>query len=78
MYCMNTVTCTCALRTLARTKRSRLRIVARSEDPYKDVMSYRVSKRLTKHVIGQIARISGELPSGFVGENFCFRVRENV
>ena len=61
---MNTFTCTSTLRTLARTKRSRLRIMTRSEHPYKDAMSSRVSKRLTKHMIGQIAKkISGALIS---------------
>ena len=38
-------------------------------------LSFRVSKRLMKHVIGQIAKFSGELPSaqpsGFVGKDFC-------
>ena len=69
---MNTVTCTCTLR-------MRLRIVTHSEDPYEDVISSRVSKGLIKHVMGQIAKkISGELPSGFVGKDFCCRVRENV
>ena len=76
---MNTVTCTCTLRTLARTKRLRLRIVTRIEDPYKDAMSSRVLKRLANHVIAQIAvKISGVLRSGFVGENFSSLVRENV
>ena len=49
-----------------------------SKDPYKDTISSSVLKRLTKHVIGQIAKISGELPSGFVGEDFCCHIRENV
>ena len=76
---MNTVTCTCTLRTLARTKRSWLRIVTRIEDPYEDAMSSRVLKRLAKHVIGQIAmKINKVLPSGFDGENFNCHVRENV
>ena len=61
---MNTFTCTYTLCTLARTKRSRLCIVTHSEDPYEDAMSSRVSKRLTKHMIGQIAKkISGALIS---------------
>ena len=45
---------------------------------YEDAIISRALKRLTKHVIGQIAKISGELASGFVGEDFCCRVRENV
>ena len=76
---MNSVTCTCTLSTLSRTKRLRLSIVSHSKDPYEDVMSSRVSKRLTKYVTGQIAKkISGELPSGFIGKDFCCHVRENV
>ena len=43
-----------------------------SEDPYAD------ATRLTKHSIGQIAKISGELPAGFAGDDFCCRVRENA
>ena len=77
---MNTVTCTCTLRTLART----IKAIAdtycdSSEDPYEDTMSSRVSNKLTKHVIGRIAKkISGKLPSGFVGKDFCCRVCENA
>ena len=53
--------------------------MTRSEDSYEYAMSFRVLKRLTKHVIGKIAKkISGKLPSGFVGEDFCSRALENV
>ena len=43
------------------------------EDPYAD------ATRLTKHVMGQIAKkLSGELPTGFAGDDFCCRVCENT
>ena len=68
---MNTITCTCTLGTLARTKRSWLRIVTRNENPYESTMGSRFLKRLTEHVIGKIAKVSGKLPSAFVGKDFC-------
>ena len=73
-------TAICILWTLARAKQSRLRVVTCSKDSYVDAMTCRVSKRLTKRVIGQIAKkSSGELPSGFAREVLeTISVAENI